>query len=138
MQGQSLPVYGEGLNVRDWLHVDDHAAALRLVLERGPVGEQYNIGGLNERRNIDLVQAICALLDECRPDAGLISQVRDRRGHDARYAIDPTRIRNELGWRPSVTVEEGLRRTVRWYLDNESWWRPLLNRQGVGERLGKA
>ena len=121
MQGQSLPVYGEGLNVRDWLHVDDHAAALRLVLERGPVGEQYNIGGLNERRNIDLVQAICALLDECRPDAGLISQVRDRRGHDARYAIDAGKIRRELGWAPRERFETGLAKTIDWHLDNSAW-----------------
>jgi dTDP-glucose 4,6-dehydratase len=112
------------------------------VAEKGAVGRSYNIGGENERRNIDLVHTICALLDEMAPKAApyadQISFVTDRPGHDARYAIDPTRIRDELGWRPSVTVEEGLRRTVRWYLDNEAWWRPLLDRKGVGERLGKA
>ncbi len=140
LHGRPIPVYGQGLNVRDWLYVEDHADALLLVLEKGAVGRSYNIGGENERRNIDLVRTICALLDEMRPDGAphdrLITFVTDRPGHDARYAIDPTRIRTELGWRPSVTVEEGLRRTVRWYLDNEAWWRPLLDRQGVGQRLG--
>ena len=142
LHGKPIPVYGKGENVRDWLYVEDHADALLLVLEKGAVGRSYNIGGENERRNIDLVRTICALLDEMAPKAApyadQITFVTDRPGHDARYAIDPTRIREELGWRPSVTVEEGLRRTVRWYLDNEAWWRPLLDRQGVGERLGKA
>lgn len=142
LHGRPIPVYGTGENIRDWLYVEDHADALLLVLERGALGRSYNIGGENERRNIDLVRTICALLDEMAPKAtpyaDQITFVTDRPGHDARYAIDPTRLREELGWRPSVTVEEGLRRTVRWYLDNESWWRPLLNRQGVGERLGKA
>ncbi|MFP5480527.1 MAG: dTDP-glucose 4,6-dehydratase [Alphaproteobacteria bacterium] len=142
LHGKPIPVYGKGENVRDWLYVEDHADALLLVLEKGALGRSYNIGGENERRNIDLVRTICALLDEMAPKAtryaDQIAFVSDRPGHDARYAIDPSRIRTELGWRPSVTVEEGLRRTVRWYLDNEAWWRPLLNRQGVGERLGKA
>jgi len=142
LHGKPIPVYGTGENIRDWLYVEDHADALLLVLEKGTLGRSYNIGGENERRNIDLVRTICALLDEMAPKAipyaHQITFVTDRPGHDARYAIDPTRIREELGWRPSVTVEEGLRRTVRWYLDNESWWRPLLDRQGVGERLGKA
>jgi dTDP-glucose 4,6-dehydratase len=142
LHGKPIPVYGKGENVRDWLFVEDHADALLLVLEKGALGRSYNIGGENERRNIDLVRTICALLDEMAPKAtpyaNQITFVTDRPGHDARYAIDPSRIRDELGWRPSVTVEEGLRRTVRWYLDNESWWRPLLTRQGVGERLGKA
>jgi len=142
LHGRPIPVYGTGENIRDWLYVEDHADALLLVLEKGTLGRSYNIGGENERRNIDLVRTICALLDEMAPKttpyADQITFVTDRPGHDARYAIDPTRLREELGWRPSVTVEEGLRRTVRWYLDNESWWRPLLNRQGVGERLGKA
>jgi len=110
------------------------------VLEKGPVGRSYNIGGENEARNIDLVRTICHLLDEMRPANAphdrLITFVADRPGHDLRYAIDPERIRAELGWRPSVTLEEGLRRTVRWYLDNEAWWRPLQARQGVGQRLG--
>jgi dTDP-glucose 4,6-dehydratase len=142
LHGKPIPVYGKGENVRDWLYVEDHADALLLVLEKGQLNRSYNIGGENERRNIDLVRTICALLDEMAPKAtpyaDQITFVTDRPGHDARYAIDPSRIRDELGWRPSVTVEEGLRRTVRWYLDNESWWRPLLDRKGVGERLGKA
>ncbi len=140
LHGRPIPVYGTGENVRDWLYVEDHADALLLVAEKGALGRSYNIGGENERRNIDLVRTICALLDEMAPKAApyadQITFVTDRPGHDARYAIDPTRIRTELGWRPSVTVEEGLRRTVRWYLDNEAWWRPLLDRQGVGQRLG--
>lgn len=142
LHGKPIPVYGTGENIRDWLYVEDHADALLLVLEKGSLGRSYNIGGENERRNIDLVRTICALLDEMAPKAtpyaDQITFVTDRPGHDARYAIDPSRIRDELGWRPSVTVEEGLRRTVRWYLDNEAWWRPLLDRKGVGERLGKA
>ena len=142
LMGKPIPVYGAGENVRDWLFVEDHADALLLVAEQGENGRSYNIGGENERRNIDLVRTICALMDEMHPAGAphdrLITFVTDRPGHDARYAIDPSRIREELGWRPSVTVEEGLRRTVRWYLDNEAWWRPLLERQGVGQRLGKA
>lgn len=142
ISGQPIPVYGDGGNVRDWLYVEDHADALLLVLEKGAVGRSYNIGGENEARNIDLVRTICATLDELRPAARPYAEqirfVTDRPGHDRRYAIDPTRICTELGWRPSVTVEEGLRRTVRWYLENESWWRPLLERDGVGERLGVA
>ena len=141
LHGKPIPVYGTGENVRDWLYVEDHADALLLVLEKGQINRSYNIGGENERRNIDLVRTICALLDEmapkAKPYADQITFVTDRPGHDARYAIDPSRIRDELGWRPSVTVEEGLRRTVRWYLDNQDWWQPLLTRQGVGERLGK-
>jgi dTDP-glucose 4,6-dehydratase len=142
LHGRPIPVYGAGENVRDWLFVEDHADALLLVAARGRPGRSYNIGGENERRNIDLVRAICALMDEMHPAGAphdrLITFVTDRPGHDARYAIDPARIRDELGWRPSVTVEEGLRRTVRWYLDNEAWWRPLLARKGVGQRLGTA
>ncbi len=140
LAGKPIPVYGRGENIRDWLYVEDHADALLTVLARGQVGRSYNIGGENEARNIDLVQKICALLDEMHPEgaphARLISFVIDRPGHDSRYAIDPSRIRDELGWRPSVTLDEGLRRTVRWYLDNEAWWRPLQARQGVGLRLG--
>jgi dTDP-glucose 4,6-dehydratase len=141
LHGKAIPVYGKGENIRDWLYVEDHADALLLVAAKGVVGRSYNIGGENERRNIDLVRTICALLDEMHPKpsgsyADQITFVTDRPGHDARYAIDPTRIRDELGWRPSVTVEEGLRRTVRWYLDHRDWWRPLLDRQGVGQRLG--
>ena len=140
LQGKPIPVYGAGENVRDWLYVEDHADALLLVLAQGRLGRSYNIGGENERRNIDLVRTICAILDRKRPKAGSYSDqitfVTDRPGHDARYAIDPSRIRDELGWRPSVTVEEGLERTVQWYLDNETWWKPLQARQGVGVRLG--
>tara|TARA_R110002012_G_scaffold60882_2_gene159461 strand:- start:737 stop:1789 length:1053 start_codon:yes stop_codon:yes gene_type:complete len=135
-----IPVYGAGENVRDWLYVEDHADALLTVVRKGQVGRSYNIGGENEVRNIDLVRSICAILDRLRPDGAphvdLIEHVTDRPGHDARYAIDPSRIRTELGWRPSVTLEEGLEKTVRWYLENEAWWRPLLTREGVGARLG--
>lgn len=142
LHGKPIPVYGDGGNVRDWLYVEDHADALLLVLEKGALGESYNIGGENEARNIDLVRTICAHMDRLRPEGAphdrLISFVTDRPGHDRRYAIDPTRIRTELGWRPSVTVEQGLARTVEWYLENEDWWRPLLTRQGVGQRLGAA
>ena len=141
LAGKPLPIYGDGSNVRDWLFVEDHADALLLVLEKGAVGRSYNIGGENERSNLQLVQTLCALLDDLRPRAGgsyadLITFVSDRPGHDARYAIDPGRIRDELGWRPSVTVEEGLRKTVHWYLENEPWWRALQARDGVGQRLG--
>jgi dTDP-glucose 4,6-dehydratase len=144
LAGKPLPVYGDGSNVRDWLYVEDHAEALLLVAEKGKVGRSYNIGGENEQSNLELVRSLCAILDEMKPRgdgqsyAELITFVADRPGHDARYAIDPTRIRTELGWRPSVTLEEGLHRTVRWYLDNEAWWRPLQTRSGVGERLGQA
>ena len=140
LHGRPIPVYGQGLNVRDWLYVEDHADALLCVLQNGQPGRSYNIGGENEARNIDLVRTICTILDEMRPAGAphnrLITFVTDRPGHDARYAIDPTRIREELGWRPSVTLDEGLRRTVRWFLDNQQWWQPLLDRQGVGQRLG--
>ena len=141
LAGDPIPVYGKGDNIRDWLYVEDHADALLLVLQKGRVGESYNIGGENERRNIDLVRRLCAILDEKKPKlsgtyADQITFVKDRPGHDARYAIDPSRIRDELGWRPSVTIEEGLALTVQWYLDNEAWWRPLLNRSGIGQRLG--
>jgi dTDP-glucose 4,6-dehydratase len=141
LAGKPLPIYGTGANIRDWLYVEDHAAALLLVLEKGRVGRSYNIGGGNERTNLDLVRMLCAILDAKRPKArgsyaDQITFVADRPGHDARYAIDATRIRDELGWRPSVTLEEGLELTVTWYLENEAWWRPLLGRAGVGVRLG--
>ena len=141
LSGKVLPIYGKGDNVRDWLHVEDHADALLLVLERGKVGRSYNIGGENERTNLDIVEWICATLDRLRPRpkgsyAEKISFVADRPGHDKRYAVDPSRIREELGWRPSMTVEEGLEQTVAWYLANEGWWRPLLARKGLGQRLG--
>ncbi|RMH48065.1 MAG: dTDP-glucose 4,6-dehydratase [Alphaproteobacteria bacterium] len=140
LAGETIPVYGTGENVRDWLYVEDHAEALLMVLERGRVGETYNIGGNAEARNIDLVTMICAILDELRPDgaphARLIRFVPDRPGHDFRYAIDAGKIRAELGWQPSVTLEEGLRRTVRWYLDNEPWWRAIQARGHRVERRG--
>lgn len=140
LAGDAIPVYGKGENVRDWLYVEDHADALLTVVQKGALGRTYNIGGENEATNIDLVRMICALLDELRPAkktyADLITFVTDRPGHDLRYAIDPSRIRDELGWRPSVTLEQGLRKTVQWYLDNEQWWRNLQNRDGVGKRLG--
>mgnify|MGYP000203401472 FL=1 len=140
LHGKPIPVYGAGENVRDWLYVEDHADALLTVVSKGAVGRSYNIGGENEARNIDLVRMICALMDEMVPDGAphdrLISFVTDRPGHDLRYAIDPRRMRGELGWRPSVTLEEGLRRTVRWYLDNRDWWQALQGREGVGQRLG--
>ncbi|MEM0946420.1 MAG: dTDP-glucose 4,6-dehydratase [Pseudomonadota bacterium] len=139
--GTPIPVYGTGEHVRDWLYVEDHADALLTILSRGTPGRTYNIGGENEARNIDLVRKICALLDERRPKAAphaqLIKFVTDRPGHDMRYSIDPSRLRDELGWRPSVTLGEGLSRTVDWYLANEDWWRPLQGRDGVGQRLGK-
>ncbi len=141
LMGKPLPIYGDGENIRDWLYVEDHADALLLVLEQGAVGRNYNIGGENERTNLEMVETLCAILDRLSPrDRGsyteLITFVTDRPGHDARYAIDPARIRDELGWRPSVTVEGGLEKTVHWYLDNEDWWRPLLSRSGFGQRLG--
>lgn len=140
LAGKPIPIYGEGLNIRDWLYVEDHADALLTVLQRGRLGRSYNIGGENEATNIDLVRKICALLDLKRPGAApygdLITYVTDRPGHDARYAIDPSRIRTELGWRPSVTLDQGLEKTVQWYLDNEPWWRALQDREGVGQRLG--
>ena len=140
LAGKDIPVYGKGENIRDWLYVEDHADALLTVLSKGEVGRSYNIGGENEAKNIDLVRMICAHLDVMRPKdtpyAKQITFVTDRPGHDMRYAIDPTRIRTELGWRPSVTLEEGLEKTVRWYLDNEDWWRALQSRDGVGQRLG--
>ncbi|MEO3414465.1 dTDP-glucose 4,6-dehydratase [Roseovarius sp. CAU 1744] len=139
--GKPIPVYGKGENVRDWLYVEDHADALLTVLQKGELGRSYNIGGENEAKNIDIVRMICAILDQKRPAAApyadQITFVTDRPGHDLRYAIDPTRIATELGWRPSVTLEQGLEKTVQWYLDNEDWWRALQSREGVGQRLGK-
>jgi len=141
LAGRELPVYGDGANVRDWLYVEDHAAALLTVLDRGAAGRTYNIGAECERSNLELVRSLCAILDDKRPKAhgsyaDQIAFVPDRPGHDARYAIDPARIREELGWRPSVTLEAGLARTVDWYLANEAWWRALAGRDGVGQRLG--
>lgn len=135
-----LPVYGKGENVRDWLHVDDHASALLTVLEGGKPGRTYAVGGGNEAKNIDLVQKICAILDRVKPLAAphekLIHFVEDRPGHDMRYAIDASRIRAELGWKPVKTLDEGLEATVHWYLANQDWWQPLLDRHSVSTRLG--
>ena len=140
LAGAPIPIYGRGDNIRDWLFVEDHAEALLTVLQKGALGRSYNIGGENEATNLELVQKICAILDEKRPGnqsyAEQISFVTDRPGHDQRYAIDPSRISRELGWRPSVTLEQGLERTVQWFLDNEDWWRALESREGVGKRLG--
>ena len=142
LAGAPIPVYGKGDNVRDWLYVEDHAGALLTVVQRGKVGRSYNIGGENEATNLDLVRRICAILDDKRPGnrpyAEQIAFVADRPGHDRRYAIDPSRIREELGWQPSVTLDEGLERTVQWFLDHEDWWRALADRDGVGRRLGTA
>jgi len=142
LEGKPLPVYGKGDNVRDWLYVDDHAGALIEVATRGRVGESYNIGGWNERKNIDVVRAICALLDELAPDSAggsrerLISWVADRPGHDQRYAIDASKIERELGWKPKETFESGLRKTVEWYLANQQWWDRVRSGGYRGERLG--
>lgn len=141
LAGKPLPIYGDGGNIRDWLYVEDHADALLLVLEKGTLGRSYNVGGKSERTNLELVKTLCNILDRLHPRgegqyADLITFVTDRPGHDARYAIDISRIHDELGWHPSVTLEEGLEKTVQWYLDNENWWRPLLDRSGVGQRLG--
>jgi dTDP-glucose 4,6-dehydratase len=142
LEGKPLPVYGRGENVRDWLYVDDHAHALLLAVEAGVPGECYNIGGASERRNIDVVNAICDLVDEMAPDHAqgsrrrLISFVADRPGHDLRYAIDATKISEALGWRPAHTFEQGLRKTVKWYLENEAWWRDVRSGVYRGERQG--
>lgn len=139
--GERLPVYGDGGNVRDWLYVEDHASALHRVLEDGQPGRTYCIGGSAERTNLQVVHAICDILDTLEPGKTarreLIEFVTDRPGHDRRYAIDSTRIQKELGWKPSVGFEEGLKRTVRWYIDNERWWRPILDGRYQGERLGR-
>lgn len=141
LKGKPLPVYGDGSNIRDWLYVEDHARALHLIVSEGTPGRTYNVGGRNERTNLQVVQSICDILDELAPRAEpglrreLITFVTDRPGHDARYAIDATRLETELGWRAQENFESGLRKTVRWYLDNEVWWRPLRDRY-TGERLG--
>lgn len=140
LAGRPIPVYGKGENVRDWLYVEDHATALLAVVARGRIGESYNIGGNAEARNIAIVETICALMDEMHPEgaphARLIAFVKDRPGHDFRYAIDAAKIRAELGWQPSVTLDEGLRRTVSWYLADRGWWQAILERGHKVERLG--
>jgi len=142
LEGKPLPVYGEGLNVRDWLHVDDHAAALLAILQGGRLGETYLVGGDGERRNIDLVTSLCAILDEelpdspHRPHADLISFVTDRPGHDHRYAIDHAKLTAELGWQPTIGIDEGLKATVSWYLENRDWWQAIQDGRYDGGRLG--
>jgi dTDP-glucose 4,6-dehydratase len=139
-EGKPLPVYGDGSNVRDWLYVEDHARALHLILTKGRVGETYNVGGRNECANVEIVQTICATLDEVNrngaPHKRLITYVKDRPGHDHRYAIDASKLENELGWRAEETLMSGLAKTVRWYLDNDWWWSPLRKRVYGGERIG--
>ncbi len=139
LHGQPLPVYGNGANIRDWLYVEDHARALDIIVERGRIGETYNVGGRNERRNIDVVKRICSLMDDLHPSGkpheSLIQYVTDRPGHDARYAIDATKLETELGWKAQENFDSGIEKTVRWYIDNEWWWAPL--RKGyAGQRLG--
>jgi dTDP-glucose 4,6-dehydratase len=142
LNGEPLPVYGDGANVRDWLFVDDHARALQAVFEIGTPGETYNVGGNAERKNIDVVKAICAILGRLRPRidgksySDQITFVTDRPGHDQRYAIDASKIRTELGWSPSVTFEEGIERTVVWYLENQTWWQDILDARYATQRLG--
>lgn len=144
LEGKPIPVYGAGLNVRDWLYVEDHARALVVIATQGRLGETYNVGGWNERRNIDVVEEICALVDEMAPDPAigprraLIQYVTDRPGHDLRYAIDATKIKAELGWTPRETFASGLRKTVRWYLDHPLWWGRIRSGIYRGERLGVA
>lgn len=143
LQGAPLPVYGDGSNVRDWLHVNDHARALQTVFECGAPGQTYNVGGDAERTNMQVVQAICSVLDQVRPKADgtsymtQVAFVADRPGHDQRYAIDARKIRGELGWKPSVTFEQGIEQTVHWYLENEDWWRPILEGRYQTQRLGR-
>ncbi|HST45481.1 MAG TPA: dTDP-glucose 4,6-dehydratase [Luteimonas sp.] len=144
LAGEALPVYGDGRNVRDWLYVGDHCSAIRAVLERGRVGETYNVGGEAERENIEVVKAICSLLDAERPLAdgrareSLITYVKDRPGHDRRYAIDASKLQGELGWTPSLTFEQGIAKTVRWYLDNQPWVQRVLDGSYRLERIGSA
>lgn len=149
LDGKPLPVYGKGANVRDWLYVDDHVKALCLVNAKGVPGETYNVGGHNERTNLEVVKTVCAILDELRPlsqtshssqlshYSDLITYVADRPGHDLRYAIDPAKLMNELGWKPEENFETGIRKTVQWYLDNEWWWKPIHEKKYAGQRLGK-
>ena len=139
---QNIPVYGKGENIRDWLYVSDHARALLNVLDNGELRETYNIGGNNERQNIDVVKTLCAIMDKLKPRgtgvySDFITFVNDRPGHDRRYAVDASKIKSALGWEPMTQADEGFEKTVQWYLDNEAWWRPLLQRSGVGERLGQ-
>jgi len=140
IEGKPLPVYGDGSNIRDWLYVEDHARALKLILAKGRPGQTYNVGGRNERTNLEVVQGICDALDNAIPNAGphdrLITYVTDRPGHDRRYAIDATKIEGELGWRAQETFGSGLLKTVNWYLQNDWWWSPLRKKVYAGDRIG--
>jgi len=146
LDGKPLPVYGDGKQIRDWLYVEDHARALYQVVTQGKIGETYNIGGFNEKQNIEVVRTICELLEELAPNkpqgvahyADLITHVTDRAGHDVRYAIDASKIQRELGWTPQETFESGIRKTVQWYLDNQAWWQRVLDGSYKLERLGNA
>ena len=142
LAGKPLPVYGKGNQIRDWLYVEDHARALVLVALEGKIGETYNIGGHNEKQNIEVVHTICSILDDVKPKeskyAEQITYVQDRPGHDMRYAIDASKIERELGWAPQETFESGIRKTVEWYLANEGWWKAVLDGSYQGERLGTA
>jgi dTDP-glucose 4,6-dehydratase len=139
---KTLPVYGKGENIRDWLYVDDHCAAINNIIEQGNIGETYNVGGNNEIKNIDIVKTICNLLDNTRPSENLksyqelITFVKDRPGHDFRYAIDSSKLQNKLGWTPKETFEMGIRKTIDWYLDNKTWWQDIQNNTYQQERLG--
>ena len=143
LDGKPLPVYGKGANVRDWLYVDDHARALLLVNEKGVPGQTYNVGGHNERTNLEVVKTVCSILDDLKPRSdgqkydSLITFVQDRPGHDLRYAIDPSKLCNELGWKPLKNFDTGIRKTVEWYLQNEWWWKPIHEKRYAGQRLGK-
>ena len=141
LDGKQLPIYGKGDNIRDWLYVDDHAKALALVLDKGVPGETYNVGGNNERTNLEVVETICRILDDLQPkESGKycdqIVFVKDRPGHDKRYAIDAGKLKDELGWKPEENFDTGIRRTVQWYLDNKWWWGPIRESKYAGERLG--
>jgi dTDP-glucose 4,6-dehydratase len=148
LEGRSLPIYGKGDNIRDWLYVEDHAKALVTVLGRGAVGEKYNVGGNNERTNLQVVESICSVLDQLRPECRarlsldsfkeLMTFVADRPGHDKRYAVDASKLKTELGWRPEETFETGIVKTVQWYLDNSWWWQPIRDKNYAGHRLGMA
>ncbi len=137
-----LPIYGNGENIRDWLYVSDHCSAIKMVFDKGKIGEAYNIGGNNEIKNIEIVHTICELMDELRPSINgsyknLIEFVKDRPGHDFRYAIDSTKIQNELGWVPKESFNTGIKKTIEWYIDNESWWNKIQKEEYNQQRLGK-
>ena len=141
LEWKTLPVYGNGQNIRDWLYVNDHCRAIHLIFKNGCIGDTYNIGGNNEIKNLDIVNIICELMNELKPSKkgdykNLITFVEDRPGHDYRYAIDSTKIKKELGWKPMETFTSGIRKTIKWYIKNESWWRKIQNMEYNQERLG--